>query len=92
MAGCSPAEPTSVSPGGKAITFGRRGGKINQELPVRKPGRSVAKECPFFVQRTGSTSVHAEVFRFMVQIAVAKKLVQGMTVAVDSTTLEANAR
>jgi transposase len=35
--------------------------------------------------------VHEEVFRFLLQIAVAKKLVQGKTVAVDSTTLEANA-
>jgi transposase len=35
--------------------------------------------------------MHEEVFRFMLGIAVAKKLVQGKTVAVDSTTLEANA-
>jgi transposase len=35
--------------------------------------------------------VHQEVFRFVLQIAVAKELVAGKTVAVDSTTLEANA-
>src|SRR5277367_6348707 len=56
LAGCSPAEPASVSPGEKAIPQGCRRCKINQELPVRKAGKSVAKEWPFFVQRTGSTS------------------------------------
>lgn len=35
--------------------------------------------------------VHEEVFRFMLQIAADKKLLKGKTVAVDSTTLEANA-
>src|SRR5216684_4240405 len=56
LAGCSPAEPTSVSPGEKSIPQACRRCKINQELPVRKPGKSVAKEWPFFVQRMGSTS------------------------------------
>src|SRR5271154_97003 len=36
LAGCSPAEPTSVSPGEKAIAERRQRSKINQELPVRK--------------------------------------------------------
>jgi transposase len=35
--------------------------------------------------------VHREVFQFVLRIAVAKKLVCGKTVVVDSTTLEANA-
>lgn len=35
--------------------------------------------------------VHEAVFRFVLQIAAAKKLLSGKTVAVDSTTLEANA-
>jgi transposase len=35
--------------------------------------------------------VHQEVFQFVLRIAVAKKLVAGKSVAVDSTTLEANA-
>jgi transposase len=35
--------------------------------------------------------VHKEVFQFVLRIAVEKKLVAGKTVAVDSTTLEANA-
>jgi transposase len=35
--------------------------------------------------------VHESVFRFVLQIAAAKKLLSGKTVAVDSTTLEANA-
>jgi len=35
--------------------------------------------------------VHDEVFRFVLQIAAQKKLLGGKTVAVDSTTLEANA-
>jgi len=35
--------------------------------------------------------VHAEVFRFVLGIAAQKKLLHGKTVAVDSTTLEANA-
>ena len=56
LAGCSPAEPTTISPGEKAIPQGCRRCKINQELPVRKAGKSVAKEWPFFVQRMGSTS------------------------------------
>src|SRR5258706_15423877 len=56
LAGCSPAEPASVSPGTKAIPQACRRCKINQELPVRKAGKSVAKEWPFFVQRMGSTS------------------------------------
>jgi transposase len=34
---------------------------------------------------------HAEVFRFVLQIADEKKLLRGKTVAVDATTLEANA-
>src|SRR6266851_5231564 len=59
LAGCSPAEPTSVSPGEKSIPQACRRCKINQELPVRKPGKSVAKEWPFFVQRMGSTSPSA---------------------------------
>ncbi len=57
LAGCSPAEPASVSPGVKAIPEARCGSKINQELPVRKAGKSVAKEGPFSVQRMGSTSI-----------------------------------
>src|SRR5437660_3584781 len=57
LAGCSPAEPTSVSPGENAIPQACRRCKINQELPVRKAGKSVAKEWPFFVQRMGSTSL-----------------------------------
>src|SRR5208337_4930072 len=56
LAGCSPAEPTSVSPGEQSIAERRQRSKINQELPVRKAGKSVAKEWPFFVQRMGSTS------------------------------------
>jgi len=36
-------------------------------------------------------AVHKEVFQFVLRIAVEKKLVDGKTVAVDSTTLEANA-
>src|ERR1700685_2417469 len=56
LAGCSPAEPTSVSPGEEAIPQACPGCKINQELPVRKAGKSVAKEWLFFVQRMGSTS------------------------------------
>jgi len=36
-------------------------------------------------------AVFAEVFQFVLKIAVAKKLVAGATVGVDSTTLEANA-
>src|SRR5450755_3531589 len=55
LAGCSPAEPASVSPGEKAIPQACRRCKTNQELPVRKAGKSVAKEWPFFVQRIGST-------------------------------------
>lgn len=35
--------------------------------------------------------VHEEVFRFMLRMAAEKKLLKGKTVAVDSTTLEANA-
>lgn len=35
--------------------------------------------------------VHAEVFRFMLQIAADQKLLKGKTVVVDATTLEANA-
>jgi transposase len=35
--------------------------------------------------------VHEAMFRFVLQIAAAKKLLSGKTVAVDSTTLEANA-
>lgn len=35
--------------------------------------------------------VHEEVFRFMLRIAADQKLLKGKTVAVDSTTLEANA-
>jgi transposase len=35
--------------------------------------------------------IHEEVFRFVLKIAVDKKLLKGKTVAVDSTTLEANA-
>jgi transposase len=35
--------------------------------------------------------VHAEVFRFVLEIAEEKKLLRGKTVAVDATTLEANA-
>ncbi len=35
--------------------------------------------------------VHREVFRFVVGIAIQEELVQGRTVAVDATTLEANA-
>jgi transposase len=35
--------------------------------------------------------VHREVFQFVLRLAVAKKLVAGPTVAVDATTLEANA-
>ena len=35
--------------------------------------------------------VHASVFRFVLQVADAKGLLQGKTVAVDATTLEANA-
>jgi transposase len=35
--------------------------------------------------------VHAEVFRFVLQIAEEKNLLRGKTVAVDATTLEANA-
>lgn len=35
--------------------------------------------------------VHEDVFRFLLQIAADKKLLKGKTVAVDSTTLEANA-
>src|SRR5229473_2833391 len=56
LAGCSPAEPTSVSPGEKAIPQACRRCKTDQELPVRKAGKSVAKEWPFFVQTMGSTS------------------------------------
>ncbi len=48
--------PTSVSPGEPAISQACRGSKSNQKLPVRKAGKSVAKEWPFFVQRMGSTS------------------------------------
>jgi hypothetical protein len=59
LMGCSPAEPTSVSPGGTAIPQERRGGKSNQVLPVTKTGRSVAKERSFIVQRMGSTSADA---------------------------------
>src|SRR5277367_3265605 len=59
LAGCSPAEPTSVSPGEQSIAEQRPRSKINQELPVRKAGKSVAKEWPFFVQRMGSTSLVA---------------------------------
>jgi hypothetical protein len=36
-------------------------------------------------------AVHAQVFQWILQLAAAKKLLQGKTVAVDSTTLEANA-
>src|ERR1700681_3622401 len=32
-----------------------RASNSKQELPVRKAGKSVAKEWPFFVQRMGST-------------------------------------
>ena len=56
LIGCSPAEPTSVSLGEKSITEEREQSKIKPELPVRKTGKSVAKEWPFFVQRMGSTS------------------------------------
>jgi transposase len=35
--------------------------------------------------------IHAEVFRFVLRIAADKKLLHGKTVAVDATTLEANA-
>ena len=56
LAGCSPAEPASVSPGEQAITEGCRTIKSNPTLPVRKASRGVAKEGPFFVQRMGSTS------------------------------------
>jgi hypothetical protein len=42
LAGCSPAEPASVSPGEKAIPCGVRRGKINRALPVRRTGESVA--------------------------------------------------
>lgn len=35
--------------------------------------------------------VHAQVFQWILKLAAAKKLLQGKTVAVDSTTLEANA-
>src|SRR5450755_689728 len=60
LAGCSPAEPTSVSPGEKSIPQACRRCKINQGLPARKAGKSVAKEWPFFVQRMGSTSEKRE--------------------------------
>lgn len=36
-------------------------------------------------------AVHAQVFQWILQLAAAKKLLQGKIVAVDSTTLEANA-
>jgi hypothetical protein len=39
--------------GDTADESGKQG---QQELPVRKAGKSVAKEDPFFVQRMGSTS------------------------------------
>src|SRR6185436_15271993 len=35
--------------------------------------------------------VHSKVFQFVLQIAAVQKLLQGKTVAVDATTLEANA-
>src|SRR5271170_3260994 len=59
LAGCSPAEPTSVSPGEQSIAEQRQRSKINPKLPVREAGKSVAKGWPFFVQRMGSTSGHS---------------------------------
>src|SRR5271155_3284062 len=56
LAGCSPAEPTSVSPGETVIPGGSLGGKSDQRLRVRKTCMGVAKDRLFFVQRMGSTS------------------------------------
>src|SRR5271155_253216 len=56
LAGCSPAEPTSVSPGGTVIPRRTLAGKSDQRLRVRKTYMGVAKDRLFFVQRMGSTS------------------------------------
>jgi len=39
LAGCSPAEPTSVSPGETAIPQTCRASKVNHKLLVRKHGK-----------------------------------------------------
>src|ERR1700677_2379442 len=57
LAGCSPAEPASVSPGKREIPAETRASKVSQCLLVWRTGKSVAKECSFFVQNLGSTSI-----------------------------------
>ena len=52
--GCSPAEPTSVSPGASALPHGWRRSK-SKSLPVGKTCTGVTKERSFFVQTMGST-------------------------------------
>ena len=56
LAGCSPAEPASVSPGRGEIPAEARASKISQGLLVWSAGKGVAKECSIFVQNLGSTS------------------------------------
>src|SRR5438270_13796780 len=57
LAGCSPAEPASVSPGAEVIPLGTGERQTNRRLRVRKTCAGVAKNGSFFVQRMGSTSI-----------------------------------
>src|SRR5437588_6055168 len=66
LAGCSPAEPTSVSPGDVDVPQGPPAHKSKQaaqasweRVAVTRAALSVAKERSFFVQTMGSTSVAA---------------------------------
>jgi hypothetical protein len=54
--GCSPAEPTSVSPGALTIPKGVLEKQEHRKASGREARQSVAKEGLFFVQRMGSTS------------------------------------
>jgi hypothetical protein len=61
LAGCSPAEPASVSPGGKAVPQRAPANKISRPTTargsVRKTGQGVAKDRSFLVRNMGSTSL-----------------------------------
>src|SRR5262245_41343219 len=60
--GCTPAEPTSVSPGGSTLyrppghSARRAGLSVGLGVTVLTTGLGVAKEWPFLVSTMGSTS------------------------------------